>query len=79
MKNWKSLAFGIGALTVATATIVPTYRHSRSVQPLAEVVKDSGTGFDPDESTGLFIGVGRYQDSDIVEVPYAVDDAIDLA
>ncbi len=36
-------------------------------------------GFDPSESTGLFVGIRRFEDPEFVEVPYAVDDAVDLA
>jgi formylglycine-generating enzyme required for sulfatase activity len=36
-------------------------------------------GFDPAASGGLFVGVSKFEDERIVEVPYAVDDAVDLA
>ncbi len=36
-------------------------------------------GFDPNASAGLFVGVSTFEDDRIVEVPYAVDDAVDLA
>jgi len=37
-------------------------------------------GFDPAESTGIFIGVRLFPgDADLAEVPYAVDDAVDMA
>ncbi|MDX1998302.1 MAG: caspase family protein, partial [Thermoanaerobaculia bacterium] len=34
---------------------------------------------DPAHSAGLFVGVSEFEDSRIREVPYAVDDAVDLA
>lgn len=36
-------------------------------------------GFDAAHSAGLFVGVRDFEDADFAEVPYAVDDAIDLA
>lgn len=39
----------------------------------------SSVGFDGAQSCGLFIGVRRFRDDRLAEVPYAVDDAIDLA
>lgn len=39
----------------------------------------SGSGFTADQSCGLFVGVRSYKDARFSEVPYAVDDAIDLA
>lgn len=37
-------------------------------------------GFDPAESAGLFVGVGKFRNSnDFSEIPFAVDDAVDLA
>jgi formylglycine-generating enzyme required for sulfatase activity len=36
-------------------------------------------GFDPAASAGLFVGVSTFEDERIIEVPYAVDDAVDLA
>jgi len=36
-------------------------------------------GFDPAESAGLFVGIRHFDDERLAEVPFAVDDAIDLA
>ncbi len=36
-------------------------------------------GFDPAGSSGLFVGVSRFEDARFPAVPYAVDDAVDLA
>lgn len=36
-------------------------------------------GFDPAQSAGLFIGVSRFDDPLFAEIPFAVDDAVDLA
>ncbi len=35
--------------------------------------------FDPAQSAGLFIGIRQFEDSAFTEVPFAVDDAVDLA
>ncbi len=37
------------------------------------------TAFDPKVSAGLFVGVSTFEDPRILGVPYAVDDAVDLA
>ena len=39
----------------------------------------AAAGFEPAESAGLFVGVSRFADSGFAPVPFAVDDAIDLA
>ena len=37
-------------------------------------------GTDPEKSYGLFVGIQNFEDeSDFAEVPFAVDDAVDLA
>ena len=36
-------------------------------------------GFDPAESAGLFVGIRDFRDRAIDPIPYAVDDAVDLA
>ena len=36
-------------------------------------------GFDASESAGLFVGIRNFEDLQLAEVPYAVDDAVDLA
>jgi hypothetical protein len=39
----------------------------------------SAAGFDPAESAGLFVGIRKFDDPEFIEVPFAVDDAVDLA
>jgi len=81
MKTMKVLALGIAAVTVAAATCVPIFWKShRGVQPLpliSELPTDGG--FDREQSAALFVGVREFSNGDILEVPYAVDDAVDLA
>ena len=36
-------------------------------------------GFDPSASAGLFVGVSTFEHGRFPEVPFAVDDAVDLA
>ncbi|MCB1037574.1 MAG: hypothetical protein KDD47_27325, partial [Acidobacteria bacterium] len=36
-------------------------------------------GFDRRRSAGLFVGIGTYQDENLASIPFAVDDAVDLA
>ena len=37
-------------------------------------------GFDPEKGAGLFVGVGNFsKDHQVTRIPYAVDDAVDLA
>jgi hypothetical protein len=35
--------------------------------------------FDPESSAGLFVGISTFEDERFLQVPYAVDDAVDLA
>ncbi|MDP9190191.1 MAG: caspase family protein [Acidobacteriota bacterium] len=87
MKSLKALALAILliAMAITTATLVMTRPHtpadapseSRSVGPvhLASVPAEYSRA----ESTGLFVGVQRFRHDNTLTVPYAVDDAIDLA
>jgi formylglycine-generating enzyme required for sulfatase activity len=53
----------------APASQTPAFRQG--VQPVE--------GFDPAESAGVFVGIRRFDDPRFTEVPFAIDDAIDLA
>jgi hypothetical protein len=80
VKSWKPLALGGLLLGIATATFVPfALRNARSVRTLAEPVRSASTHFDRKQSAALFVGVGRFTSDSVAEVPYAVDDAVDLA
>ena len=80
MKSWKPLALGGLLLGIATATFVPfALRNARSVRTLAEPVRSASTRFDRKQSAALFVGVSRFTSDSVAEVPYAVDDAVDLA
>jgi hypothetical protein len=54
-------------------------RNARSVRTLAEPLRSASTRFDRKQSAALFVGVRRFTSGSVEEVPYAVDDAIDLA
>ncbi|HEX8153201.1 MAG TPA: caspase family protein [Thermoanaerobaculia bacterium] len=50
---------------------------ARGVRPLDTVPDGAPIAFAPEQSVGLFVGVNRFED--MQPVPYAVDDAVDLA
>ena len=77
MNHWKPVAIGVILIGLATATVVPMMRHARSVRPAA--AQSPEPPFDPQRSAGLFVGVRTFTGGSTPEVPYAVDDAIDLA
>jgi hypothetical protein len=76
----KSLAAaGLLALSVLMGTFCPDRAATRSVTPVDMAHSLVVPRFDRAESTGLFIGVRTYPHDAMLEVPYAVDDAVDLA
>jgi len=77
VNNWKPVAIGVILIGLASATVVPMMRHTRSVRPSA--AESPAMPFDPERSAGLFVGVRTFEDGSTPDVPYAVDDAIDLA
>lgn len=81
MKSWKPLALGAVLLGVAAATVVVpfTLRGTRSVRMLMDTPGSASTRFDRKQSAALFVGVSRFTSDSLEEVPFAVDDAVDLA
>lgn len=82
--KWKPLALvlGIGAILVAAlALLLPKRPSSRGVRLLSETSTSptSSRPFDRTQSAGLFIGVRTFTQGQTVDVPYAADDAVDLA
>ena len=69
----------IWMITVALA--LPAQADERAVRVEGRVPEAirSAEGFDPAESVGLFVGIRTFKDSRFAEVPFAVDDAVDLA
>ena len=59
----------------------PSEESPRGTQPTANRPEESpSVAFDPTQSTALFVGVRSFtHDEKLIEVPYAVDDAVDLA
>jgi len=53
---------------------------TRSVQPVRDAPPKVHAAFDPAQSVALFVGIRSFRDDGTLQnVPYAVDDAIDLA
>lgn len=75
----KSLALGIAAIAVATAAVVPFCVSTRGVRVLPLETEEVPAAFDPQQSVALFLGVRHFTAERAIDVPYAVDDAIDLA
>jgi len=66
-------------LGIATATVVPfVVRGTRGVRVAAERSRSPSTHFERSQSAALFVGVREFT-GDIERVPFAVDDAVDLA
>jgi len=76
------LAIGVISIGIAAATCVPkarSGRSGRSVRPLSPSATAAAPAFDREHAAGLFVGVRTFDNDELPEVPYAVDDAIDLA
>src|SRR5438045_2696617 len=77
MKTWKLLWL---LLIPAAVAVVPMARNTRSVRLISQTPAMAMDGpFDPKQSVGVFVGARTFTDSALAPVPYAVDDAIDLA
>ena len=71
---WRSaLPFVLAALVFAASP--PT----RSVRPLPATRSSATLTFDRAQSAALFVGVRKFTNDGVLDVPYAVDDAVDLA
>jgi hypothetical protein len=81
VKTWKPLALAIGlvAMTVTTMTLVMTRPEARSVGPVRLAGVPPPVSYSRADSTGLFVGVQTFRHDATLTVPYAVDDAVDLA
>lgn len=78
---WKSLAAGLCLLllTVTTGMLCSRRPDARSVGPVKLAGMLGPPTFSRAESMGLFVGVRTFPHDSSLEVPYAVDDAVDLA
>ena len=71
---------GVALALATTAAVVPlAWRDTRSVRVSAEPPRSASTHFDRRQSAALFVGVRRFTSGSVEEVPFAVDDAVDLA
>lgn len=67
------------SLSIAMGTGCSDGPATRSVTPVRLASTLAPPKFSRDAATGLFVGVRRFPHDELLEVPYAVDDAIDLA
>jgi hypothetical protein len=72
---------GVTLLLVSVLTCGPASRSGdrRSARPLALREEEGRLPFEAEQSAALFVGVRAFHDANVAEVPFAVDDAIDLA
>jgi len=74
------LVLAVLGLVAISAEPVHAQPAARGAQLVAETAEAKSERFDRAQSTGLFVGIRSFtHDADLAEVPYAVDDAIDLA
>jgi len=52
---------------------------ARGARPVVDTQQEPSTRFDRAQSAALFVGVSHFDDANLKSVPYAVDDAVDLA
>ncbi|MEA2490889.1 MAG: Caspase domain [Acidobacteriota bacterium] len=82
MKTSKLLWFAVlplAALTLSVSQCEST-QHRGVKLPLTETVPPKPARFDPKQSVAVFVGIRRFTtDPRVADVPYAVDDAVDLA
>jgi len=80
VKTLKALAAaGLLALAATAGMLWPKPPAARSVAPLQLASTLPAPKFSRQESTGLFVGVRDFPHDPMLTVPYAVDDAVDLA
>ena len=69
-------------LSSTTAILLGTPVVQRGLDNLPQLVPRevlTQEGFDASQSAGFFVGVSEFEDSSFTTVPFAVDDAVDLA
>jgi len=70
----------VAAIVFVIVPRPPVPGMTRGVRLLQHVEPPQPYSFDPQQSAALFVGVRKFtRDDDILEVPYAADDAVDLA
>ncbi|HJQ35587.1 MAG TPA: caspase family protein [Thermoanaerobaculia bacterium] len=79
---WSPVVFGLAIAALASATYMPRSQGSRGAR-LLQVAAPSALApaarFDRSQSAALFVGVRKFTRDKTLDVPFAVDDAIDLA
>lgn len=75
--NTSRASVAVGLLTLLVACSKPA--ASRAVTPLAHADTATPSKFSRDASTGPFVGIREFPHDKLLEVPYACDDAVDLA
>lgn len=83
MKTWNSVAFTGGVLAMAVTAGVLVVTREQEPRPAQSLVQATMTTEPAPgsrlEAAGLFVGVRTFPHTENPEVPYAVDDAVDLA
>lgn len=82
IKAWKPFAFATVVVSAATAAVLAPRPSppARSIHVLPVQRQISAPSrFDRTQSAALFVGVRRFTKDHTLDVPYAVDDAVDLA
>src|SRR6185436_14713334 len=80
MNTSKALAAaGLLVLSATTGMLCQKRTPARSVAPLQLAGTLAAPKFSREASTGLFVGVREFPHDERLTVPYAVDDAVDLA
>lgn len=84
MKTWRSLPLVIGTLALSVLGVLVMNHDddddgARSVGPVQTLAQVPDGEFSRAESTGLFVGVRTFRHDGTLTVPYAADDAVDLA
>jgi hypothetical protein len=70
----------VAAIVFVAVPRPPAPGATRGVQLLREPDAPEPRAFDPQQSAALFVGVRKFtRDENILDVPYAADDAVDLA
>jgi hypothetical protein len=82
-KIWSPVVFGLAIAALASATYMPRSagtRGTRLLQVAAHSARPAPAArFDRSQSAALFVGVRKFTKDKTLDVPFAVDDAIDLA
>ncbi|HEX3579600.1 MAG TPA: caspase family protein [Thermoanaerobaculia bacterium] len=76
----KSLILTLLAGLAGLLALTVKGQDGRAVRPAAAAPPKARAAFDPAQSVALFVGIRSFRDDETLQsVPYAVDDAIDLA